>query len=131
MRLLVDLAGRAATKIYYIRTIWCALLYNAQWYNDTHGAAVSNPAAIFILFQAKQGKGRWGVKASVHEPKDQLIEAAAGLSELVGDDVELPKGPHLEHIFPTAVPNLHHERPVTLQGEDKVFQVSRRLFCGC
>ena len=37
--LLVNLAGPAAAKMDYVRTICCALLYNTQWHDDTHGAA--------------------------------------------------------------------------------------------
>ena len=37
--LLVDLAGPAAAKMDYVRTICCALLYNTQWHDDTPGAA--------------------------------------------------------------------------------------------
>ena len=32
---LVDLAGLAAAKMDYLRTICCALLYNTQWHNNT------------------------------------------------------------------------------------------------
>ena len=37
--LLVDLAGPAAAKMDYVRTICCALLYNTQQHDDTPGAA--------------------------------------------------------------------------------------------
>ena len=37
--LLVDVAGRAGAKMDYVRTIFCALLYNTQWHDDTPGAA--------------------------------------------------------------------------------------------
>ena len=36
--LLVDLAGRAVAKMDCVRTVRCALLYNAQWHDDTPGA---------------------------------------------------------------------------------------------
>ena len=39
MGLLVDLAGPAAAKVDYVRTICYALLYNTQWHDDTPGAA--------------------------------------------------------------------------------------------
>ena len=37
--LLGDLAGPAAAKMDYVRTICCALLYNTQWHDHTPGAA--------------------------------------------------------------------------------------------
>ena len=37
--LLVDLAGPAAAKMDYVRTICCALVYSTQWHDDTTGAA--------------------------------------------------------------------------------------------
>ena len=39
MGLLVDLAGPAAAKMHYVRTICCALSYNTQWHDHTRGAA--------------------------------------------------------------------------------------------
>ena len=93
----------------------------AQWID------LSNPAAIFIPLQAKLGKGGGGT-ASIRGPEDLSYEIAASLDEEISDDIDFPRGPHLEHIFPTRVPHLCYQRLVTLHGEDPA-PMARRLVC--
>ena len=68
----------------------------AQWIN------LSNPAAIVILLQATLGKGS---TVCIRGPEDLSYEFTASLDEEISDDIDLPRGPHLEHIFPTGVPH--------------------------
>ena len=80
---------------------------------------VSNSATVFILLQAKPQKGGGGT-TSIQGPEDLSYEIAASLDEEISDDIDLPRGPHLEHIFPTGFPHLRYQRLFTSHGEGHV-----------
>ena len=69
-----------------------------------------------MLLQAKPGKGG-GTNTAVQGPKDLSLQVAATLDEELADVDDLPRGPHLQHIFPTGVPHLKYQRLVTLADE--------------
>ena len=90
---------------------------------------LSNPATIFILLHPKLGKGGGG-ETCIEGREDVSYDFPASLDEEMSDDVELPRGPHLENVFPTGDPNLRYHRLVTLQGEDEVTEIFRVLWQG-
>ena len=66
-----------------------------------------NCTSIFILLQGKPGKGG-GNTTSISSIEDLSYEFTASLDEEISHDVDLPRGPHTEHIFPGRVPHLRY-----------------------
>ena len=69
-----------------------------------------------MLLPAKPGKGG-GKNTAVQGPEALSLKLAATLYEELVDEEDLPRGPHLQHIFPTGVPDLKYQRFVTLVDE--------------
>ena len=84
---------------------------------------------IFVLLQAKPGKGG-GTCTAVQGPEDLSLELAATLDEELAHEDDLPRGPHLQHIFPTGVPHLRYQRLVALADESQIGGLARRLWQG-
>ena len=89
--LLVDLAGPAAAKMDYVRTICCALLYNTQWHDDTPCAAHVEECCDALLAKLRARCKQHPDKHTVDEagdlfrtmPPRQQARAAESLSESV------------------------------------------------
>ena len=82
----------------------------------TQWISLADPEQVFVLLQAKPRKGG-GKNTAVQGPEDLSLELAATLDEELVDEEDLPRGPHLQHIFLTGVPHLKYQRLVTLADE--------------
>ena len=95
----------------------------------TQWISLADPEQVFVLLQAKPGKGV-GKNTAVQGPEHLSLELVATLDEELVDEDHLPRGPHLQHIFPTGVPHLKYQRLVTLADESQIGDLARRLWQG-
>ena len=92
----------------------------------TQWISLADPEQVFVVLQAKPGKGG-GKNTAVQGPEDLSLELAATLDEELVDEEDLPRGPHLQHIFSNGVPHLKYHRLVTLADESQIGDLARRL----
>ena len=92
--------------------------------------SLANPEKVFVLLQAKPGKGGGGSNTAVQGPESLALKLATSVDEEMVQEEELSQDPCLQHLFPIGVLHLKYRRLVTVADDNQIGELARKLWQG-